>query len=61
MGLSKRRQGSGILKEEKRANFFFSSSFFTFLSLSHIKHFSLSPEVMIHKKTTQLNVLLRII
>ena len=34
-GLSKRRQGSGILKEEERTNVFFFPS--TFLSLSHIK------------------------
>ena len=41
LGCSRRRQGSGILKEEERTNFFFSSKF---LSLSHIKQFfPLSP------------------
>ena len=53
--LSKRRQGSGILREEERTNAFF---FPTFLCLSHIK---LSWEVMVTKQTTQLNSALRII
>ena len=39
-GGSPRREESGILKEEERTNFFFSS---TFLSLSHIKVFIFKP------------------
>ena len=51
LGSPRRRKGSGTLKEEGRTNIFF---FSTFLSLSHIKHiFSLSPELMITRQTTQ--------
>ena len=50
MGLSRRRYGSGILKEEERTNISF---FSTFLSLSHIKHFFFKPETEITQQTTQ--------
>ena len=54
LGLSQRRQGSGILSGEERTNAFFIS---TFLSLSHIKcFFSLSPELMVTQPTTQFNL-----
>ena len=38
-----RREGSGILKEEERTNFFFPHS--TFLSLSHINFFFFKPGI----------------
>ena len=52
-GISKRGEGSAILKEEERTNAFFFPPLSTFISLSHIKLFSVSPELMITQQTTQ--------
>ena len=39
LGFSRRRQGSGILKEDERTNVLFLLFLSTFLSLSHMKQF----------------------
>ena len=55
LGLPRRRYGSGVLKKEKRTNFFFFSS--TFLSLSHIKgSFLLAQSWCLYNKTTHLEL-----
>ena len=63
LGVSRRRQGSGILKEEDRGKdklgfvFFFAS---TFLGLRHIKpFFSLSRELMSTQQSTQFKLCTR--
>ena len=60
LGFSRRRQGSGILKEDERTNVLFFLFLSTFLSLSHMKQlFSLHLELMSTQQTTQFKLCTR--